>query len=266
MPELAEVEYYRRCWQPARGRRIVAVEGNPGARVFRDTSLAAVRGLVEGHALRASRRHGKQLYFRFGADRWIRIRLGMTGALDRLGGADVADFRHAHLRLRHAGGWLVFRDPRMFGSVQPSGRGVDPHAWASLPPTPEDEGFTVRHLERQLERRAGSPLKAVLLDQAIFPGIGNWMADEILWRMHVHPATPCGEVLDRVGDLRRRTRFVARGALRVIAPDWGDLPETWLMNHRWRDGGVCPRCRGALTRGPVAGRTTCWCPLCQGEG
>ena len=39
-----------------------------------------------------------------------------------------------------------------------------------------------------LQRRARAPIKAVLLMQERFPGIGNWMADEILWRAAIHPA------------------------------------------------------------------------------
>jgi formamidopyrimidine-DNA glycosylase len=54
--------------------------------------------------------------------------------------------------------------------------------------------------------------------------------------------------------------------MRVIGTDWGDLSDAWLMNHRWRDGGICPRrgCRTGLVREDLRGRTTCWCPKCQG--
>ena len=37
-----------------------------------------------------------------------------------------------------------------------------------------------------------APVKAVLLMQERFPGIGNWMADEVLWRAAIHPRRAAG--------------------------------------------------------------------------
>jgi formamidopyrimidine-DNA glycosylase len=110
-------------------------------------------------------------------------------------------------------------------------------------------------------------VKTLLLDQRGFPGIGNWMADEICWQLRIPPQTPSGRLADdRIDAIWKETRRVSREALRVIGTNWGDLPDSWLMNHRWRDGGLCPRrvCRTELVREDLRGRTTCWCPRCQG--
>ena len=40
-------------------------------------------------------------------------------------------------------------------------------------------------------------------------------------------------------------------------------PDAWLFNHRWRDGGRCPRTGRPLVRAEVGGRTTCWSPARQ---
>jgi len=42
-----------------------------------------------------------------------------------------------------------------------------------------------------------APIKAVLLMQERFPGIGNWMADEVLWRAAIHPRQPAGSLRSR---------------------------------------------------------------------
>jgi hypothetical protein len=34
------------------------------------------------------------------------------------------------------------------------------------------------------------------LVQERFPGVGNWMADEILWRACIHPSKRCGQLSD----------------------------------------------------------------------
>jgi len=45
-------------------------------------------------------------------------------------------------------------------------------------------------MEQFLTRHGRAPIKAVLLLQSGFPGIGNWMADEILGNRKSIPAAP----------------------------------------------------------------------------
>ncbi|MSU63269.1 MAG: hypothetical protein EXS31_12875 [Pedosphaera sp.] len=113
-------------------------------------------------------------------------------------------------------------------------------------------------------RHARRPVKAALLMQDGFPGVGNWMADEILWRARLDPRRLSGS-LEPTAVLRlwRTVRTVCRGALRSIGRDFSDPPKGWLFHQRWHDGGVCPRHRAPLRRAQVATRTTAWCPECQ---
>ena len=100
--------------------------------------------------------------------------------------------------------------------------------------------------------------------QERFPGIGNWMADEVLWRAGFHPKAKAGAFGPlAVRRLRATLREVCRDALRVIGKDWSDPPDSWLFNHRWDKGGRCPRTRGPLSHVTIGGRTTCWSPRRQ---
>jgi formamidopyrimidine-DNA glycosylase len=104
----------------------------------------------------------------------------------------------------------------------------------------------------------------VVLDQRLFPGVGNWMADEILWRARLNPhlhAADLGAAQTRA--LHRETRFVCRVAMKTIGVDWSDPPKGWLIHVRWKAGGHCPRDRTPLARETIGGRTTAWCPKCQ---
>jgi formamidopyrimidine-DNA glycosylase len=136
--------------------------------------------------------------------------------------------------------------------------------WRGLPPRIDDRRFTARWLARHFERRRRSPVKAVLLDQGVFPGIGNWMADEILWRAGLHPCS-AGHSLtaEQLVGLWKTTRWVARRAIEIIGIRGDDPPSSWLFRHRWSPNHRCPRCERRLRRGVAAGRTTCWCPACQ---
>ena len=180
MPELAEVAFYRDRWGEAIGRRVTQVVLARGARVFGGRE-AEVDAAVRGRVLREARSHGKRLFFRFGTDQWIAIHLGMTGSLAVVPGGSSDPGRHDHLMLRLAGVTLLFCDPRRFGSVGPAGRGSDPAGWVDRVPAVDEPGFTMSHLAGMLGRRR-LPLKGFLLDQDCCAGIGNWMADEILWR------------------------------------------------------------------------------------
>jgi formamidopyrimidine-DNA glycosylase len=106
-----------------------------------------------------------------------------------------------------------------------------------------------------------------LLRQEFFLGVGNWMADEILWRAAIHPAQPAGDVSDsETRVLHRAIQFVCRGALRIVAKDYSDPPPSWLFRHRWEAGGLCPKDGRALERATIGGRTTAWCVKCQPKG
>jgi formamidopyrimidine-DNA glycosylase len=262
MPELAEVVSFCRRWDPGLGDPILRVHCNPRARVFRGVETDALRAALPRQRLVTSATHGKQMIFRFSRAA-LGVHLGMTGEL-RVEPADYAPAKHDHLVLGQKRRALVFTDPRAFGQILFHPDASDPPWWAGRPPAVLSPGFSAAAVAGFLARRKGAPLKAVLLMQEQFPGIGNWMADEILWRARLAPARRAGDLTPAEARLVwRETRTVTRFALRTIGQDAGDPPDTWLFPHRWRDGGACPRCGLDLRRAPIGGRTTCWCPRCQ---
>ncbi len=264
MPELAEVAYYARRWDGGIGGKIRKVQLHRRARVFREMSdPGKLDRSLTGQVYHGHQTHGKKMLFQFGDTVWLIGHLGMTGELHTIETSDYQPEKHDHLVLFQKERALVYTDPRMFGDWRwASCQGV-PDAWQKLSPPVDSSGFTKKRLGAFLQRRGRSPLKAVLLDQAMFPGIGNWMADEILWRCPFHPNRKAGTLQStEVALLWSKTRLVARQAMRVISVDWKKPPDTWLFNHRWKDGGTCP-CGAPLVRQSIGGRTTCWCPTCQ---
>ena len=236
MPELAEVDHYRRLWDPGIGRRVLHVELYPRARDFRGTDTRALVDHLAGAILRGSESRGKQMLFRFSSGRWLGIHLGMTGRLRVVAGrrhrgaageetVPEVNGPHDHLVLYQRGQALVFSDARQFGRVLYAEGAEEPAWWSSLPPPVLSAEFTTEAVADYLRRHARAPIKAVLLRQDRFPGIGNWMADEILWRAGVHPAVSAGRIpAPLVRRLWRETRYVAEVALRTIGQDWSDLP------------------------------------------
>ena len=295
MPELAEVEFFRKRWSVGHGAKVLAVHLHESKNVFRGCDTAALKDRLTGARLVDSFTAAKQMLFRFSGGKishaksgdrpraesrgwsraeprgWLGIHLGMTGEL-RVEPADYPPAKHDHLVLVQRGRQLVFNDPRMFGRIQFATGPKPPAWWTRIAPAVLSPEFTVNAVATFLRRRARTSIKAVLLIQERFPGIGNWMADEILWRAAIHPKRAAGSLTPaEIHTLYRECRRVCRLALDTIAgkgdylpPDLNThIPKSWLFWHRWEDGGLCPKTKKTLVREEVGGRTTCWSPARQ---
>jgi len=263
MPELAEVEYFRKRWDVGLNDPIIGVELHRQARVFRacDVDLLVLR--LKGKQLISSEAAAKQMLFRIDPDGWLGIHLGMTGELS-VQPVQHPPRRSDHLILRQKSRSLVFSDPRMFGQILFDRGPTPPSWWTRIPPALLSDGFRHEDLAAFLLRHPRAPIKSLLLRQERFPGIGNWMADEILWRAAIHPKQTAGSLTSRsIRTLYREIRWVCRRALATIGVTMQDPPSSWLFPHRWSDGGHCPRTCTPLIREDIGGRTTCWSPARQ---
>ena len=279
MPELAEVEFFRKRWAVGHRDKILSIQLHEGKKVFRGSDPAAMAKKLTGAKLIDSETAAKQMLFHFsggGLSRaessgWLGIHLGMSGEL-RVEPPDYTSTRHDHFILVQKKRQLVFNDPRMFGRVQFATGPKPPAWWTRIAPAILSKEFTPSAVADFLRRRSRAPIKAVLLMQERFPGVGNWMADEILWRAAIHPKQPAGSLTPAaIRTLHRECRNVCKIALETIAGKGSKLPpslnknipKTWLFWHRWENGGLCPITKKPLLREEVGGRTTCWSPARQ---
>ena len=263
MPELAEVDYYRKQWDGGLRRKIERIALHGEKRLFCGADLARLAERMPGATLLGSEALAKQMLFRFSRGLWLGVHLGMTGTL-RVEPAGFTSGRHDHLVLFQRRQALVLRDPRQFGRVRfHEGKGPPPW-WTKLPPAVTSPEFTVDLVRAFFRRRARLAVKAALLQQERFPGVGNWMADEILWRARVDPRKLAGQLTARRATaIWSEAREVCATALATVGVDFSDPPEGWFYHARWTGAGRCPRCRGGLQTGTIGGRTTRWCGRCQ---
>jgi len=263
MPELAEVEWYRKQWGAGRGDEIVDLRLHARNRVFRETNTRNLHENLIGEKLLRSTTRGKRMLFKFSSDNWLGIHLGMTGKI-RVEPANLRPDRHDHLVLYQREHALVFTDSRQFGRVRFHHGSDEPDWWKSDVPEIVSREFDQKFVDQFLDRHRKAPIKAVLLLQNGFSGIGNWMADEILWRAKIHPAARAGKLTARKrASLFRKMKFVVKESLRTVGKDFSDPPRGWLIHQKWKLGGVCPRHRTPLQHATIGGRTTAWCPRCQ---
>ena len=263
MPELAEVEFYRKEWDAGLRKKVVRAELHAGKRIFRGINTKRLATALKGATYLGSEARAKLMCFRFSRGVWLGIHLGMTGKL-RVEPARFAPDKHDHLVLRQKAWMLVFSDPRQFGRVHfHEGRDVPPW-WANLPPAVTSPEFSVELVSAFLKRRARLAVKAALLVQSAFPGVGNWMADEILWRARIDPRVLGGKLsAKQIAALWREAREVCQVALATIGKDFSDPPADWFIHQRWTNQGTCPRDGLPLQTATIGGRTTRWCARCQ---
>ena len=227
-------------WNPGLKHKIDKVAIHDKKRLFRGIDAKEFSRALIGATLERSEARGKQMLFiakKPGAKvaAWMGIHLGMTGEL-RAEKPDYSPAKHDHLVLFQKKHALVFEDARMFGRVLFAEGEDEPEWWATLPPDLLSAAFTIQELEKFLKRRARAPIKAVLLMQERFPGIGNWMADEISLARR-HPSEPTRR-------LHQRGKSEGALALHPLGLPRGDA------DHRQEVGATCPT-RGSST---IAGK------------
>jgi formamidopyrimidine-DNA glycosylase len=148
------------------------------------------------------------------------------------------------------GGRLALRDKRRLGRAV-----LNPDLSALGP----DAAEISRDEFRSRVGRGATPLKARLMDQSVIAGVGNLLADEVLWQARESPMRPAGDLSDAELDgLRRTLRAATRRATKRGGVHTGDV-----IAARRRDG-RCPRCGAEMRRATVGGRTTWFCPDEQG--
>lgn len=257
MPELPDVEGFRRYLaEHAEGRRVKEVHADPN--ILRNTTPKDLGRALVGGTIGAGRRHGKWLACPVDGITLL-MHFGMSGSLV-WSGEEPERHRHDRLFLVLEGGELRYRSMRKLGGVWLVREDQDLEE-VTGPLGPDAARFDRDDLAKLLAEKRGG-IKAALMDQRFVAGLGNLTVDEILWRARVHPRAPVPDLDDdALSRIDERTEQVLRESIELgrVPPD-----DTWLTGRRDRREATCPRCETPLQRATVAGRTTVFCPRCQG--
>jgi formamidopyrimidine-DNA glycosylase len=260
MPELPDVEHYRLFFsEHATGRSVARAHADPT--IVRNTTPRRLAAALRGRRFEEPTRHGKWLIAWTDGPALL-LHFGMTGDLV-WSGDEPERHRHDRLILEFAeGGELRYRNMRKLGGVWLAHDRREVEAVLG-PLGPDALGLDRRGVLTLLSKRRGG-VKAALMDQTLLAGIGNLLADEILWQARLHPK----RTIDSLTDQERSA--LASSLRRVVRESIGydNVPRkrAWLSHVRGQPGAACPRCGTLLARTVVGGRTTYFCPRCQREG
>jgi formamidopyrimidine-DNA glycosylase len=267
MPELPEVESARAVIdKEALGRLITEVDDSDSYEC-RPHRPGEIRAALVGRTLTAVHRQGKSMWCDTSgpggsgpSGPMLGLHLGMSGKIviadghgGEVEGGDYwrrgranGDHRFSRFSLTFDdGGSLLLVDPRRLGRVRldPPVESLGPDAHA-ITPAQFAAAFA----------RGTAPVKARLLDQDAIAGIGNLLADQVLWQARISPAMPVGELTR--ADVEHLYQAVRESVDSAIAG--GGVHELEIVSFR-KAGGHCSRCGAPMARSKVAGRTTFWC-------
>lgn len=286
MPELPEVEVVRAgLEQGITGRTVTAASVLHPRPVRRHAGGPDdFEATLVGRTFAVPRRRGKFLWLPFVDGDALLAHLGMSGQF-RLDAPGAPLQRHARVLLDLAGRvasagvgvetavQLRFVDQRMFGGLSVSPGGADrPVEVAHIARDLFDAELDLDALVGRVRARS-SAIKRVLLDQTVVSGIGNIYADEALWRVGVHWATPANELPDAgVRALLEAARATMAAALAQggtsfdalyvnVNGESGYFDRT--LNAYGRQDRPCPRCGIPIVREAFANRSSFRCPGCQ---
>ena len=277
MPELPEVERGRKLAEAVTaGRRIEQVWCDDDPLVFDGVEPDRWRRALRGKRVAAARRWGKQLWLELEAPPHPLFHFGMSGGFKTPASTplqlksgpreDTSVWPPRFLKIRlylDDGGELAMTDGRRLGRIllreEPENEppiaklGFDP-----LLAMPSPKRFA------ELLRDRGSIVKSVLLDQSFAAGVGNWIADEVLFQAGIDPRRRASSLTDaEARRLRGRLSSIVKRAVDANADD-SRYPRTWLFHRRWGKQENARTTRGEpIEHVTIGGRTTAWVPARQ---
>lgn len=272
MPELPEVEtIVRRLDQRLRGAVVNRVDVLRADIVRVRDGLSRLRNDLPGARIVGVTRRAKRILIDV-SPHVLAFHLGMSGRLTLCEpGEPLAPHTHVRVRFHDPLPELRFRDPRRFGGVwcypkdaPPAGRLMGPLGPEPLELKPGDFTNLLHDRRRQI--------KALLMDQRVIAGLGNIYVDESLFDAGVHPLThsdrlsepQCARLLHSIQKtLRRAIASEGSTLLDYRQADGAEGHFQRLLRVFRRTGLPCPRCRTAIVRIKVCGRSTHYCPKCQ---
>ena len=286
MPELPEVETIKMGLAKLLPGQVIKDVRHDWQKSFPNAPADVARFLV-GAKIKGVKRRAKVLIIDLSSDYSLVVHLKMTGQLvfvgkQRFGAGHPTGDLVGELPAKATrvtidftdGSSLFFNDQRKFGWMRllPTIEVPEIDFFKKVGPEPLDSSFTAAQFIERLQRRKGSNIKAVLLDQTVLAGIGNIYADESLFAAKIHPATIVADIPRlKLVTLHKSLQDVLRLSIKkggstdknyVNAEGKKGSYLTFAQVFR-REGQPCPRCGTIIEKIRVAGRGTHICPHCQ---
>jgi formamidopyrimidine-DNA glycosylase len=252
MPELPEVENFRRLLLPLVSKtdpvhlERLTLEKKPPRKFLSDEDIQRIN--QQKYLVQDVLRRGKLICMVLESESssndntqcYLYVHMGMTGRISTMDYVPNlqelkkdADYPPPHTYLKFSSGdqEACFSDPRKFGSIllatsRDEFDRLAPDAWTEVTDTNRNQ--LVEKLSNQ-----SMGIKPLLLDQKrVVSGVGNWIADEVLYQTKLHPDQNylTSEQADAL--LTTLQHYILQTAVDCLEAR-RDFPKGWLFNYRW---------------------------------
>ena len=259
MPELPEVEVYKKYFDgTSLGHRIVSIDIDDPKLVKMPQS--DFDQLLVGHSFNDSHRIGKFFFAGTSSNKWVIFHFGLTGSFYYFNDEeDVPRFTRVLFHFDN-GFKLAFVNMRKFGWVDVTDDIKDYQEKRGLGPDAREisyDDFFAKFRKRK------SFIKPKLMDQKIMAGIGNWIADEILYQSAIHPESLIENLTDEeIKLIYDKMQHILEVAVNEDA-NYENFPEYFFIHLRKKPGAICHHTGGPITKIEVGGRGTYFSPQYQ---
>jgi formamidopyrimidine-DNA glycosylase len=258
MPELPEVQGYKTYIDSTSlHQRITEVD-------CRDTKLlkkpkADFDAYLYNQELTETQRIGKYLFLKTTGKKILVMHFGMTGRPHYYKNEEDRP-KFGHLELSFENGFhFAFENKRKFGWWDLIDSIADFKASHKLSDDARD--LTLEDFKQSFNGRK-TDIKKIIMDQSVAAGVGNWMADEILYQSKIHPRKKVIEMTDTdIKSVFDAMKKVIEVAIENHA-HYKDFPKTFLMHFR-KEGATCYHTGAQIEKIKVGGRTTYFSPQWQ---
>ncbi|KAJ0008120.1 hypothetical protein Pint_30185 [Pistacia integerrima] len=246
MPELPEVEAARRAIEEnCVGKKIVKSIIADDPKVIDGVSASEFEASLLGKTIVSAHRKGKNMWLRLDSPPFPSFQFGMAGAVYIKG---VAVTKYKRSAVKDTDEWpskyskffvelddgleMSFTDKRRFAKVRLLKDPASVAPISDLGPDALLEPMTVDEFTESLSKKKIA-IKALLLDQSFISGVGNWVADEVLYQARIHPLQISASLSkESCATLLKCIKEVVQNAVEVDA-DCSRFPLKWLFHFRW---------------------------------
>ncbi|KAL5729643.1 Formamidopyrimidine-DNA glycosylase [Ranunculus cassubicifolius] len=276
MPELPEVEAARIAIQEhCIGKKIISAIIADDSKVIDGVTPSEFQSSLLGKTLVAAHRKGKNMWIQLDSPPFPSFQFGMAGAV-YIKGVAVTNYKRS--QVNDADEWpskyskffvqledgleLSFTDKRRFAKVRLLKNPACCPPVSELGPDALLEPMTIDEFVKSLSKKKLS-IKALLLDQNYISGIGNWIADEVLYQAQIHPLQIASSLSkERCQTLQKCIKEVIEKSVEAGA-DSSQYPENWIYHSREKKPGKAFVDGKKIEFITAGGRTTAYVPELQ---
>lgn len=269
MPELPEVETVKRGLQSMAGNTIAEV-------VIRFPRLRYPLNQEElnqatGQKINNISRRAKYLILHLEAG-YIIIHLGMSGRITLYKKNNTPEvIKHDHVDIVSNDYILRYNDPRRFGCIIYSKNLDSLSMLNTLGPEPFADEFNAEYLFSKISSRK-TPIKQLIMDNAIVVGVGNIYACESLFLCKISPLRlgtqvsldECYQLVNIIQQVLNKAIEAGGSSLRDYRDANGNLGYFQQSHYVYgRAGKDCKVCGNTIADQRLGQRNSFYCPQCQ---